>query len=60
MDEKQYKARLISIALERTIADLDKDSKTRKDMEEILKEADKVAYGDSEKLEDVGKWFGRD
>lgn len=60
MDERQYRARLISIALERTIADLDKDSKTRKDMEEILKEANKVAYGDNEKLEDVGKWFGRD
>jgi hypothetical protein len=60
MDERQYRARLISIALERTIADLDKNSKTRKDMEEILKEANKVAYSDSEKLEDVGKWFGRD
>lgn len=60
MDERQYRARLISIALERTIADLDKNSKTRKDMEEILKEADKVAYSDSEKPEDVGKWFGRD
>lgn len=59
-EEKQYKAKLMIIYIENKILPtLDKDSKDRKDMEEILKDAKKVAYGESEKLEDVGKWFVR-